>query len=98
MSTPTLTFHGTPPPNPSEENGAVRFDEVSIAFEERTVLDAVSFRLARGETKAIFGIAGAGKSTILKLCIGLIRADSGRILLLGNNVTEMKEEDLFELR
>ena len=56
------------------------------------------FRLARGETKALFGVAGSGKSLILKLTLGLIRPDSGRIVVLGEDVTQMKEEDLFALR
>ena len=60
----------------------------------------MKFRFAcrRGETKAIFGVAGSGKSTILKLTLGLLKPDSGRILVLGNDVTQMREEDLFELR
>jgi phospholipid/cholesterol/gamma-HCH transport system ATP-binding protein len=77
---------------------AIVFDNVAIAFEDKQVLDGISFRLPHGETKAVFGIAGSGKSTILKLAIGLIRPDSGRILTLGEDVTAMKEEDLFELR
>jgi phospholipid/cholesterol/gamma-HCH transport system ATP-binding protein len=51
-----------------------------------------------GETKAIFGIAGSGKSTLLKLALGLIKPDSGRILVLGEEVTSMTEDQLFELR
>jgi phospholipid/cholesterol/gamma-HCH transport system ATP-binding protein len=74
------------------------FDNVSIAFDERIVLDGVSFQLPHGEAKALFGVAGTGKSTILKLVLGLIKPDSGDIYVLGENVTRMKEEDLFELR
>lgn len=74
------------------------FDNVSIAFDDNVVLDGISFQLPHGETKALFGVAGTGKSTILKLALGLIKADSGEIYVLGENVTRMKEEDLFELR
>lgn len=74
------------------------FKSVSIAFDEKVVLDGVSFQLPHGETKALFGVAGTGKSTILKLALGLIKPDSGDIYVLGENVTRMKEEDLFELR
>lgn len=74
------------------------FKNVSIAFDEKVVLDGVSFQLPHGETKALFGVAGTGKSTILKLALGLIKPDSGDIYVLGENVTRMKEEDLFELR
>jgi phospholipid/cholesterol/gamma-HCH transport system ATP-binding protein len=62
------------------------------------VLDGVSFQLPLGETKALFGIAGSGKSTILKLTLGLLPPDSGRIFLLGEEVTRMSEQELFELR
>ena len=76
----------------------IKFEDVSIAFEENVVLDRVSFELVHGETKAIFGVAGSGKSTLLKLALGLMRPDSGRIFVLGEEVTAMKEDDLFELR
>src|SRR5215831_6347758 len=77
---------------------AVEFDQVSIAFEDRQVLDGISFQLMHGETKAIFGIAGSGKSTILKLALGLIKPDAGRIFVLGEEVTALSEDQLFELR
>ncbi len=77
---------------------ALEFENVSIAFEDRQVLDAISFQLPHGETKAIFGVAGSGKSTILKLALGLLKPDSGRIHVLGEEITEMREDQLFELR
>jgi phospholipid/cholesterol/gamma-HCH transport system ATP-binding protein len=82
----------------SSASAVIIFDNVSIAFEEKTVLDGVSFHLARGETKAIFGIAGSGKSTILKLTLGLLKPDAGHIHVLGEDVTQMSEEALFQLR
>ena len=77
---------------------AIIFEDVSICFEEAPVLDGVSFELRRGETKVIFGVAGSGKSTILKLCLGLLKPDSGHIYVLGHDITTMSEEDLFDLR
>lgn len=77
---------------------ALQFEDVSIAFEEKQVLEGVSFQLRHGETKAIFGVAGSGKSTILKLALGLLCPDSGRIVVLGEEVTAMRENQLFELR
>ena len=77
---------------------ALEFANVSIAFEDRQVLDGISFQLRLGETKAIFGVAGSGKSTILKLALGLLKPDSGRIRLLGEEVTDMSENQLFVLR
>jgi phospholipid/cholesterol/gamma-HCH transport system ATP-binding protein len=76
----------------------IEFQNVSIAFEDKVVLDGISFRLDKGETKAIFGVAGSGKSTILKLALGLLKPDSGHIYVLGEDVTEMREEQLFDLR
>lgn len=77
---------------------AIVFENVSIAFEEKVVLDGVSFQLPRGDTKALFGIAGSGKSTILKLALGLMPPDSGRIFVLGEEITRMSEEELFAIR
>src|ERR1051326_6574610 len=77
---------------------AIVFEDVSIAFEDKPVLDGISFRLNKGETKAIFGVAGSGKGTILKLALGLVRPDSGHIYVLGEDVTAMREEQLFALR
>ncbi|HEY2169629.1 MAG TPA: ATP-binding cassette domain-containing protein [Candidatus Angelobacter sp.] len=77
---------------------AIIFEDVSIGFEDITVLNGVSFELRRGETKVIMGVSGSGKSTILKLCLGLLKPDSGRIYVLGHDITTMTEEELFDLR
>ncbi len=74
------------------------FEGVSLAFETHQVLESVSFQLHRGETKAIFGVAGTGKTLILKLALGLLKPDEGRIWVLGHEVTAMSENELFELR
>jgi len=71
---------------------------VFIAFDEKPVLEGISFRLTKGETKAIFGVAGSGKSTILKLALGLLKPDAGHIYVLGEDVTQMPEDALFDLR
>ena len=65
---------------------------------KKVVLDGISFQLPHGETKALFGVAGSGKSVLLKLAMGLLPPDSGRIRALGEEVTRMSEEELFELR
>src|SRR5882762_3620783 len=83
---------------PDTVHKAIIFDDVSIAFEDITVLDGVSFELKRGETKAVLGVAGSGKSTILKICLGLIKPDRGHVYVLGHDVTTMSEEELFDLR
>jgi phospholipid/cholesterol/gamma-HCH transport system ATP-binding protein len=95
------------PPSPTTErrpgiedsaSSLVVFEDVAISFEGTPALKGISFQLAKGETKAIFGVAGSGKSTILKLTLGLLKPDSGRIYVLGEEITEKKEDDLFELR
>lgn len=90
---------GPPPPGPPESRpNTITFENVSIGFRGHQVLDNISFTLERGETKVLLGVAGSGKTLILKLALGLIKPDSGRIFVLGYEVTAMKEEDLFELR
>jgi phospholipid/cholesterol/gamma-HCH transport system ATP-binding protein len=98
MTSPTLPIERTTTDQGDSYSHAIVFENVSLAFEENVVLDGVSFHLPRGETKALFGVAGSGKSTILKLAMGLLPPDSGRILLLGREVTHMSEQELFELR
>ncbi|MGD0515226.1 MAG: ATP-binding cassette domain-containing protein [Terriglobales bacterium] len=86
---------------PSEQEAAgnvIVFENVSIAFEDKPALDGISFRLPKGECKAIFGVAGSGKSTILKLALGLLKPDDGHIYVLGEDVTQMSEDALFEIR
>lgn len=76
---------------------ALRFQDVHIGF-EKPVLEGISFQLASGETKILLGTSGTGKTLILKLGLGLIRPDSGRISVLGSDITAMREEELFGLR
>jgi len=84
---------------PTKRPGAaVVFEDVHLSFEDKPVLRGVSFKLPLGETKALFGVAGAGKSTILKLALGLFPPDSGRITVLGNEVTQLPEQELFPMR
>jgi phospholipid/cholesterol/gamma-HCH transport system ATP-binding protein len=77
---------------------AVVFENVSVRFDEQVVLSGLSFELEHGATKVLLGVAGSGKTTILKLTLGLMRPDSGRIFVLGQEVTAMRETALFELR
>ncbi len=94
-----LASHDAPTPVlGTTQHIAIIFEDVSISFEGRTVLDGVSFELKRGETKVLFGVAGSGKSTILKLVLGLVKPDRGRIFVLGHEVSAMKEHDLFHVR
>jgi phospholipid/cholesterol/gamma-HCH transport system ATP-binding protein len=98
MPVPTLPFETSAVASSETPREAVVFESVSLAFGNKPVLNEISFSLALGETKALFGIAGAGKSTILKLTLGLLKPDFGKIYVLGYDITQMREEDLFELR
>jgi len=98
MSAPALPLDSSTSETTDVSAFAVVFEDVALAFGENQVLRGVSFHLAHGETKAIFGIAGSGKSLILKLAMGLIRPDSGRIVVLGQDLTQMREGELFALR
>jgi phospholipid/cholesterol/gamma-HCH transport system ATP-binding protein len=76
----------------------VVFDDVSIAFDEKVVLQHISFNVDPGETLIILGPAGCGKSVLMKLANGLMRPDTGTITVFGENVTTMSENDLYKLR
>jgi phospholipid/cholesterol/gamma-HCH transport system ATP-binding protein len=74
------------------------FEDVSVRFNGPPVLENVSFKVAPGETRILLGPAGVGKSVILKLANGLLRPDSGRIFLFGQEITKMPEHKLLGLR
>jgi phospholipid/cholesterol/gamma-HCH transport system ATP-binding protein len=76
----------------------VVFEDVSIGFGREPVLDGISFKICQGETRILLGPAGVGKSVLLKLTNGLLRPDSGRIFVFGEEISAMREDDLFELR
>jgi len=76
----------------------VVFDRVSLAFDDKVILDEVSFTLIVGHTKVILGASGAGKSTILRLILGLLCADSGVVWVNGERVDQMGERELMAVR
>jgi phospholipid/cholesterol/gamma-HCH transport system ATP-binding protein len=76
----------------------VTFENVSITFDVNPVLKDISFTVHRGETRIILGPAGSGKSVLMKLVDGLIRPDTGTIHVFGEDITRMRETDLFKLR
>jgi phospholipid/cholesterol/gamma-HCH transport system ATP-binding protein len=84
-------------PAPSSEPVVV-FEDVSISFEDKDVLQNISFQVAPGETRILLGPAGVGKSVLLKLVNGLLKPSSGRIFVFGRDITVMPEEELFALR
>lgn len=87
------------PAGPNAPSGPVlKFDNVNLKFDGVVALDRVSFEMPAGSTRVILGAAGSGKTTLLKSAIGLIKPDSGHIYLLGQDITELKERELFQIR
>ena len=76
----------------------VLFDKVWLSFDEKVILKDVTFDVRSGHTKIFLGASGAGKSTILKLMLGLLRPDSGTVWVLGHRVDAMTEAQLMGVR
>ena len=76
----------------------VLFDKVWLSFDDKVILKDVTFDVRAGHTKIFLGASGAGKSTILKLMLGLLRPDSGTVWVLGHRVDTMTEEQLMGVR
>jgi phospholipid/cholesterol/gamma-HCH transport system ATP-binding protein len=76
----------------------VVYEDVSIAFDLKPVLENISFTVQRGETRIILGPAGTGKSVLMKLANGLLCPDSGTIRVFGEEITAMREKDIYKLR
>ena len=76
----------------------VVFDKVSLAFDDKVILRDVSFTLIKGHTKIFLGASGAGKSTILKLILGLWKPDAGVIWVNGDRIDDMTEQQLMDMR
>ena len=76
----------------------VVFDGVWLAFDEKVILRDVSFTLQTGHTKIFLGASGAGKSTILRLALGLLKPDQGRIFVNGEQIERMREDELIRVR
>ena len=74
------------------------FDGVWLAFDEKVILRNVSFTLKTGHTKIFLGASGAGKSTILRLALGLLKPDAGRIFVNGEQIDGMNEDELMPVR
>jgi phospholipid/cholesterol/gamma-HCH transport system ATP-binding protein len=76
----------------------VVFDKVTLAFDEKVILDEISFTLKTGHTKIFLGASGAGKSTILRLILGLLTPDDGHIFVNGEQVDGMSEDEMMRVR
>ena len=76
----------------------IEFDSVSLCLGNRRILSDISFRVEKGETVVLVGSSGAGKSTILRLILGLIKPTSGRISIAGKDISTLSEKELNYLR
>jgi phospholipid/cholesterol/gamma-HCH transport system ATP-binding protein len=85
-------------PDVASGHPVVIFEHVKLAFDDKVVLQDVSFTLKKGRTKIILGASGSGKSTILKILIGLWRADAGRIWVNGERVDQISEHEMMAVR
>src|SRR5689334_12715148 len=79
-------------------NSAIEFQNVTMAYDQRVILDDVSFTVNPGETKIVMGGSGTGKSTILKLVLGLIKPQDGDILVDGENTVDLSEQEMTRVR
>jgi phospholipid/cholesterol/gamma-HCH transport system ATP-binding protein len=77
---------------------AIEFKDVVLAFDDRVILDKLSFKVAKGETKIILGGSGGGKSTIIKLVLGLLKPDAGRVFVDGEDITDYNEVQMMSVR
>jgi phospholipid/cholesterol/gamma-HCH transport system ATP-binding protein len=76
----------------------IAFKDVRIGFDEGEVLRGISFEVWPGETKVLLGESGSGKTLLMKMAAGLLRADGGRIWVMGHDLGEMSEDDLLDFR
>jgi phospholipid/cholesterol/gamma-HCH transport system ATP-binding protein len=100
-----MHFLSLPGSGDMSDNGQTKNDEIAIAFEQvekgfvgRKVLDKVSFSVARGEALCILGRSGTGKSVTLKLMIGLLKADGGKVLVESEDMASLEEDGLAKVR
>jgi phospholipid/cholesterol/gamma-HCH transport system ATP-binding protein len=77
---------------------AIEFRDVHLSFDDQKILNGISFTVRRGETKIILGRSGGGKSTTIRLLLGLIKPDSGQILIDGEDITSYSEVEMMAVR
>ena len=82
----------------NSQTPAIEFRNVSVSFDDKVALNDVSFVLDQNEMILLTGVSGSGKSVLLRLAIGLMKPDSGQILIEGKEIQELDESDLIALR
>jgi len=76
----------------------LKFEDVTVSFNDVPALEHVSFELPAGDTRILFGAAGSGKTTLLKTALGLLKPNAGRVYVFGQDIAQMREEQLFDVR
>jgi phospholipid/cholesterol/gamma-HCH transport system ATP-binding protein len=76
----------------------LRFDHVNVSFEGVEALRDMTFEAHEGESRVILGAAGSGKTVLLKIALGLVRPDSGKVFVFGRDISGMQEQELFGIR
>jgi phospholipid/cholesterol/gamma-HCH transport system ATP-binding protein len=77
---------------------AIELRNVSLSFESKRVLSDISFALGAGETLILLGVTGSGKSVLLKLILGLVKPDTGQVLIEGHDLVPLPEASLQPIR
>jgi phospholipid/cholesterol/gamma-HCH transport system ATP-binding protein len=77
---------------------AIEFRDVHLSFDDQKILNGVSFTVRQGETKIILGRSGGGKSTTIRLVLGLLKPDSGQIFVDGEDITHFDEVEMMRVR
>jgi phospholipid/cholesterol/gamma-HCH transport system ATP-binding protein len=76
----------------------LRFENVSVSFDGIPAIHDVSFVAVEGESRVILGAAGSGKTVLLKTALGLVRPDSGKVFVFGQDISSLREQELFDIR
>jgi phospholipid/cholesterol/gamma-HCH transport system ATP-binding protein len=85
-------------PDVPQEPPVIRFENVTVSFDGVVALQDVSFEVGKAQTRILMGAAGSGKTVILKTAMGLVRPESGRVFLFGQDITGLPEKELFDVR
>ncbi len=95
---PVPPFDVCGPAESGDHESILRFEHVTVRFDQEVALDDVSFDVRRGDTRIILGAAGSGKSVLLKAAIGLVRVASGKVYLFDQPCTNLPEAEMYEIR
>jgi phospholipid/cholesterol/gamma-HCH transport system ATP-binding protein len=83
---------------PEKSGPVLRFENVTVKFDDVPALSDLSFEAFEGESRVIFGAAGSGKTVLLKTALGLVKPDAGKVYAFGEDISTMTEERLFDIR